>query len=169
MQILFPAMVLVLAWFLPESPRWLYTRGKHAEAKRVLAKYHGLGKEDSIWVSMQINEYEEYLNLDGADRRWWDYSALFKHRASRYRLACNVCITIFSQWAGNGAVDYFLDGVLESAGVTEQLKKMNINLGKSCMQLTFVSSYFWFEQKFLLTMNRLLPEPSSSTGSVVAP
>lgn len=139
MQILFPALILTLAWFLPESPRWLYTRGKHSQAKKVLAKYHGLGKEDSVWVTMQINEYEEYLNMDGADKRWWDYSALFKHRASRYRLACNCAITIFGQWAGNGVVDYFLDGVLESAGIHEQVKKMNINLGKSCMQLTFVS------------------------------
>lgn len=49
-------------------------------------------------------------------------------------------VAIFGQWSGNGAVDYFLDGVLTSAGITEQLKKMNINLGKSCMQLTFVST-----------------------------
>ena len=56
------------------------------------------------------------------------------------RLACNCTVAIFGQWAGNGAVDYFLDGVLESAGITEQLKKMNINLGKSCMQLSFVSN-----------------------------
>ena len=66
MQILFPALILLLAWFLPESSRWLYTRGKHSEAKKVLAKYHGLGREDSVWVTMQINEYEEYLNMDGA-------------------------------------------------------------------------------------------------------
>jgi hypothetical protein len=41
----------------------------------------------------------------------------------------------------NSAVDYFISGVLESAGVKDQIKKMNINLGKSCMQLAFVSRY----------------------------
>jgi hypothetical protein len=39
----------------------------------------------------------------------------------------------------HSAVDYFISGVLESAGVTDEIKKMNINLGKSCMQLAFVS------------------------------
>ncbi|KAH8728133.1 general substrate transporter [Phaeosphaeriaceae sp. PMI808] len=136
-QILFPGLVLVLAWFLPESPRWLYTRGQQAEAKAVLAKYHGEGNEDSVWVTMQLREYEEYLNMNGGDKRWWDYSALFKTKSARYRLACNCTFAVFAQWAGNGAVDYFIAGVLESAGVTEQIKKMNINLGKSCMQFTF--------------------------------
>lgn len=78
--------------------------------------------------------------MDGGDKRWWDYRSLFKTRSARYRLACNCTFAVFAQWAGNGAVDYFIAGVLESAGVTEQLKKMNINLGKSCMQFAFVST-----------------------------
>lgn len=88
---------------------------------------------------MQIREYEEYLNMDGGDKRWWDYGSLFKTRSARYRLACNCVVAVFCQWAGNGAVDYFIAGVLESAGVKDEIKQMNINLGKSCMQLTFVS------------------------------
>lgn len=48
--------------------------------------------------------------------------------------------TDFYKWAGNGSVDYFLDGVLETAGVHDETKKMNINLGKSCLQFSFVSS-----------------------------
>ncbi|EMD94681.1 hypothetical protein COCC4DRAFT_43476 [Bipolaris maydis ATCC 48331] len=137
LQMLFPGLLVILPWFLPESPRWLYTRGKQTEAKRILSKYHGCGNEDSIWVSMQVREYDIYLNMDGGDKRWWDYKSLFMSRSARYRLACNCVVSVFAQWAGNGAVDYFISGVLESAGVTSEIKQMNINLGKSCMQLTF--------------------------------
>ncbi|KAF1829482.1 lactose permease [Decorospora gaudefroyi] len=137
LQMLFPALLLVLPICLPESPRWHYVRGKQSLAKKTLAKYHGRGNEDSIWVSMQLREYEEYLNMDGGDKRWWDYGALFKTRQARYRLACNCTVAIFCQWAGNGAVDYFIAGVLDSAGVTDSIMQMNINLGKSCMQLVF--------------------------------
>lgn len=67
----------------------------------MLAKYHGKGNPESPWVKLQLREYGEHLIQDGSDKRWWDYSALFKTRASRYRLFCNVTVTIFGQWAGN--------------------------------------------------------------------
>lgn len=124
---------------LHQSPRWLYTRGRQAEAKKTLTKFHGNGNEDSIWVSMQLREYEEYLNMDGGDKRWWDYGSLFKTRSARYRIACNCLFVVFAQWAGNGSVDYFISAVLDTAGVTDQVEQMNINLGKSCIQFVFVS------------------------------
>jgi len=74
-------------------------------------------------------EYAEYLNLNGADQRWYDYSALFKTRASRYRLACNCTFAIFAQWAGNGVLSYFLPAVLTTAGYKDPTTQTNINLG----------------------------------------
>lgn len=140
LQILFPGLVAILAWFLPESPRWLYTRGKYSEAKKALTRFHGEGNPDSVWVTMQLREYEEYLDMDGGDKRWWDYRALFKTRGARYRIACNVTVAVFGQWAGNGVIDYFMAGVLKTVGITDEVQGMNINLGKACAQLAFVSS-----------------------------
>lgn len=101
LQIMFPAFVLMFAFFLPESPRWLYVNGKTEQAKAVLAKYHGEGNPDSEWVRLQLWEYETHLEMDGADKRWWDYRALFKNRSSFYRLMCNCLVALFGQWAGN--------------------------------------------------------------------
>jgi hypothetical protein len=99
---LFPGLVVVLALFIPESPRWLYANGKPDKAREFLVKYHGNGNPNSEWVTLQMNEYEQYLELQGADKRWWDYRALFKNRASRYRLMVNCLTALFGQWAGNG-------------------------------------------------------------------
>jgi hypothetical protein len=59
-------------------------------------------------------------------------------RSPRYTVRRNKANYGFSS---NSAVDYFISGVLESAGVKDEIKKMNINLGKSCMQLAFVSQF----------------------------
>lgn len=69
MQLLYSGLILIFVWFLPESPRWLYVHNKRDQAKAMLTKYHGTGREESIWVTMQLGEYEEYLELDGADKR----------------------------------------------------------------------------------------------------
>jgi MFS family permease len=102
LQLLFSAVIVTMAFFLPESPRWLYVNNRFDKAKAMLTKFHGEGNPDSIWVTLQLREYEEFLEMDGADKRWWDYRALFRDRASRYRVFCNVMVSIFGQWAGNG-------------------------------------------------------------------
>lgn len=137
LQLVFPAFVVMFIWFAPESPRWLYVHGKREKAREVLVKWHGNGNPDSAWVKLQLSEYEEFLELDGADKRWWDYSALFKTRASRYRITCNIVFSIFAQWAGNGVLTYFLPAVLKTAGYTESVEQADINLGYACFQFAF--------------------------------
>lgn len=134
LQALFSGLILIFAFFLPESPRWLYVNNKKEAARAMLTKYHGNGNPDSPWVTLQMHEYEELLNLDGADKRWWDYRALFRNRASVYRLCCNLAITVFGQWAGNAVLSYFLGAVLESAGYTNSIQQANITLINSCQQ-----------------------------------
>jgi hypothetical protein len=102
LQMMFPGLVFIFVWLLPESPRWLYTNGKMEQAKAFLTKYHGNGNPESEWVKLQMWEYEAHLELDGADKRWWDYRALFRDGPSRYRLMANCLTSLFGQWAGNG-------------------------------------------------------------------
>jgi hypothetical protein len=137
LQLVFPSIVLIFVWFSPESPRWLYVHGKQEQARAVLTKWHGYGNSESAWVKLQLSEYEEFLELDGSDKRWWDYSALFKTRASRYRITCNIVFSIFAQWAGNGVLTYFLPAVLKTAGYKKDVEQANINLGYACFQFAF--------------------------------
>ena len=46
-------------------------------------------------------------------------------------------VTVFGQWAGNGIISYYLSGFLDSAGVTDPIEQLNINLGNSCQQFFF--------------------------------
>jgi len=136
-QLLCSGIICVFCLLLPESPRWLYVNNKTSSAKAMLAKYHGNNNPDSVWVQLQLREYEEFLNMDGADKRWWDYRALFRSRGSCYRLACNCTVAIFGQWAGNGLVSYFFAAVLKTAGVTDDETQLNYILGYNCWQFAF--------------------------------
>jgi len=136
-QAFFSGCVLFAVFFLPESPRWLCVNGREEEARAILTKYHGNGNPDSIYVTLQMKEFLESNDSNGADKRFWDYSALFRNRNSIIRITCNVVVSIFGQWAGNGVVSYFLAGLLSTAGITDPVKVLDINLG-----LAFVQCFF---------------------------
>jgi MFS family permease len=100
-QLMFPCIVMLGSLLLPESPRWRYTHDQRELATETLIKLHGRGNPDSEWVKLQLSEYEQHLELDGSDKKWWDYRALFRNKASMYRLMCNCIVSLFGQWAGN--------------------------------------------------------------------
>ncbi|KAH7153623.1 general substrate transporter [Dactylonectria macrodidyma] len=135
LQLMFPSVIFFGALWLPESPRWLYTRGKQQLATENLIKLHGHGNPNSEWVKLQLTEYEEHLEMDGTDKKWWDYSALFKNKASIYRLTCNCLVSLFGQWAGNNVVSYYLSAFLDTAGITGEKKQMNVALGMNAIQI----------------------------------
>lgn len=148
LQLVFPGLIALFAWTIPESPRWLYVHGHLQRAREVLIKWHGYGNPDSAWINLELNEYEHFLNTDGADKRWWDYRALFRSRSSCYRLATNCVFSIFAQWAGNGVLSYFLPAVLTTAGYTESVTQANINLGYACFQFVFALTGAAFVDRF---------------------
>ncbi|KFY22297.1 hypothetical protein V493_06713 [Pseudogymnoascus sp. VKM F-4281 (FW-2241)] len=137
LQMMFPSLIIIFVWFLPESPRWMYTRGHVVEAQATLTKYHGEGNPNSEWVKLQMMEYESHLELDGTDRTWWDYRALFRDRASRYRLLMNCIVSLFGQWAGNGIVSYYLSKFLDTAGIRGTETQINVQLGMNAIQIVF--------------------------------
>ncbi|CEJ81556.1 Putative Lactose permease [[Torrubiella] hemipterigena] len=134
LQCLFSGLVILFTPFLPESPRWQYVHGKQDAAKEFLIKYHAHGNAESVWPALQIREYEENLNLDGADKRWYDYSALWRDRPSVYRLVCSVSVAALAQWLGNAVLSYFLGSVLTTAGYTNPIEKANITLINNVIQ-----------------------------------
>ncbi|KIX05015.1 uncharacterized protein Z518_05887 [Rhinocladiella mackenziei CBS 650.93] len=137
LQMVFPGLICLFCFLIPESPRWLYTRGKRESAICTLTRWHGYGNSESAWVKLQLSEYEEFLEMDGSDKRWWDYRGLFNKRSSIYRVATACWFSAFSQWCGNGPLSYFMAAVLDTAGVNSSIGKADVSLGYSVFQFVF--------------------------------
>lgn len=56
-QLIFPALVIALVWFVPESPRWLLRNGRDQKAEAALLRIHGEDRAyDPQSDLMQIQE-----------------------------------------------------------------------------------------------------------------
>jgi MFS family permease len=111
-----PALFVMGAVFtLPESPRWLIANSRDEEALAFLVKYHGCGNKDDPLVALEWREFKENIAIDGADKRWWDYSELFKTSSGRWRSLMVMLMGVFGQFSGNG-LGYFNTQIYEAVG-----------------------------------------------------
>ncbi|KAN0108754.1 general substrate transporter [Hyaloscypha variabilis] len=122
-------IVMVSIWFMPESPRWLFTNNKREQGRAVLVKHHGGGDEDSAVVLLECNEIDESINLEieGSDKRWWDYRGLFNTRGRLYRVFLLMLVSVFSQFIGGSVISYFMPVMLEDIGITGQNQQLLMN------------------------------------------
>ncbi|OAA61799.1 hexose transporter protein [Niveomyces insectorum RCEF 264] len=130
-----PSLVqMVMIWTVPESPRWLISKGKAERAKQILAKYHAQGDLNDELVNVEFDEIQQTLSLEQEyEKNAW--SELWSTPGNRRRLIILVSIGFFSQWSGNGIVSYYLPKVLDLIGVTNHKTQLEINGYLSIVQL----------------------------------
>ncbi|KXG46738.1 Major facilitator superfamily domain, general substrate transporter [Penicillium griseofulvum] len=142
-QLISSSIVLLAVWFIPESPRWLYSHGRREEAWDVITRYHGEGSRDNAYVHLQVREYEEAINLEGSDKKAWDFRELVNTKAARWRLMCVGIASFLSQWAQAGVTSYYIGGLLATAGITDTTRVLNVNLGNTVLSAggAYLGSY----------------------------
>lgn len=69
---------LLLVFLLPESPRWLMSRGRGDEALHILAKYHANGDAEDPLVRFEYAEMQASIIQGEQKGRWSDLFATSK-------------------------------------------------------------------------------------------
>ncbi|CDO68657.1 hypothetical protein BN946_scf184790.g6 [Trametes cinnabarina] len=107
-----------LIFLVPESPRFLISKGKEAQALRTLAYYHADGDDQDPLVQYEFEEIKAAIKLDQETQKNVGWKALFATKGNRRRMLIIMAIAWFSQWSGNGLVSYYLNKVFDTIGIT---------------------------------------------------
>ncbi|KAJ7863141.1 general substrate transporter [Mycena olivaceomarginata] len=93
-----PLFVQVVPAALNFLIRLLLPRVKE-QATEILARFHSSnGDSNSPLVALELEEIEEKISLEGADKHWWDFRPLFRTRADRWRTFMVIIIALFGSF-----------------------------------------------------------------------
>ena len=123
----FPSVIqLLFVWTVPESPRWLISKGRVEKAHAVLAKSHANGDMNDELVVLEVQEIRDTIKLE-QEFESTSWLELFRTKGNRHRLIILVTAGFFSQWSGNGIASYYLPQVLKQVQITDQFTQTLIN------------------------------------------
>lgn len=132
LQVIPSLLQITFIWFLPESPRWLVSKGRGEEAYAILAKYHAEGDLNSEFVRLEFAEIEETLKLEKEQAGKSSWRQLVSAPGMRRRLIICSFLGLATQWSGNGLTSYFLARILDNVGIHDDRTKNLINLAMTC-------------------------------------
>ncbi|KAI4718679.1 general substrate transporter [Aureobasidium sp. EXF-10727] len=132
------AIQLVLVILLPESPRWLMSRGRSEEALAILAKYHANGNAEDPLVRFQFAEMKASIALGEQKGRWSD---LVSTKANRRRVFICLCCGVFSQFSGTSLTAYYLHNILQNIGIDSPNYQNMLN--GFILMVNMFEAWFW--------------------------
>ncbi|KAK1855371.1 hypothetical protein CCHR01_01992 [Colletotrichum chrysophilum] len=138
-QLVGPILTLALTSTMPESPRWLVKKGRLANARTILIKYHANGKEDDDLVEYEFREIVEALKLEDLNKQT-TYLDFFRTPGNRHRLLILVVLGASLNWVGNGIMSYYLSPILNGIGVTNTRSQLLILVGLNIWNLIWSTS-----------------------------
>ncbi|KAK9093369.1 hypothetical protein Syun_028280 [Stephania yunnanensis] len=138
-----PALLqFILMFFLPESPRWLYRKGREDEAKKILRKLY---PEDEVENEIEDlrSSIEEEVKQEGSSQNI-NIMKLLKTTAVRRGLTAGVGLQVLQQFVGINTVMYYSPTIIQLAGIASNQTALLLSLVTAGLNAfgSIISIYF---------------------------
>mmetsp|Transcript_25347 Transcript_25347/g.37181 ORF Transcript_25347/g.37181 Transcript_25347/m.37181 type:complete len:595 (+) Transcript_25347:83-1867(+) len=143
MGAILPTIMIFLAYkVMPESPRWLVSKGRESEALVVLEKIYPPGYN----VNVIVEEIKEGIEREIAAEHavGWDM-ILFPSPAFKRMLLVGIGTAVAQQVVGIDAIQYFLIFILDESGIKSRITQSTILifLGLLKLAMIFVAGFLF--------------------------
>lgn len=140
-----PVILAVGILFFPETPRYVYRKGNHDEARRTMAKVYG-APENHYSIHAELEEIRLKLaaesNQGGAIQ---EFIEMFSAPRMAYRIALGMILQMFQQLTGANYFFYYGTTIFQSTGINNsyvtQMILNGINFGVTFYGLYIVEHY----------------------------
>ncbi|KIW15226.1 hypothetical protein PV08_05271 [Exophiala spinifera] len=172
----------------PETPRFLYRKGKKEEAKQIMLKVYG-APANHYSVYVELEEIEAKLRAetkqDGVVQEWVN---MFRAPKMAYRILLGVALQMFQQLTGANYFFYYGTVIFKATGINNsfvtQMILNGINFGTTFYGLYIVEHYgrrrslmvgsFWMFLMFMIfasvghfSLDRNDPQSTESSGTAM--
>lgn len=117
---------------MPESPRWLCSKGRKEEALNVLARYHANGNATDFLVIKEMSEIELAIEQGHEGVTW---KAMATNAQTRKRVFVVLTMTLMALWCMQNVLTFYFVSVLDSIGIVNSTQQTGINGGLNIANL----------------------------------
>eukprot|EP01068_Selenidium_serpulae_P002376 Selendium_serpulae@DN2416_c0_g1_i1.p1 len=135
-NMVFAIALMILLFFMPESPRWHFMKGREEECRVILAPYRSTQHE----VDYEIQLMKKELEADPGQASWGE---IFSSKDRQLWRTCVGClIQFFQQWTGINAVMFFAPSMIGTFANDKAALWGNLLIQFSNFIATFITVWF---------------------------
>ncbi|WCJ28147.1 inositol transporter 4 [Euphorbia peplus] len=124
-----PAIQLILMYFLPESPRWLYKKNRVKEAREILEKIYPEEEVETEMKALELSvEAEKADEKETGEDLISKLKGVIKNDVVRRGLYAGITVQVAQQFVGINTVMYYAPTIVQFAGFASNSVALALSL-----------------------------------------